>query len=116
VQKLDLAAVRETTPGALEITEKMVERLNAIAQGKDVPRARRIVAAVSLKLKHLVPSPEVVELSSAAQALQEASETPAQTAKEARAGDAQAKRLLAREAAEKAAEKTETASDARVVA
>jgi len=44
-----------------------------------------------------------VQLSSAAQAaLQEAMETSAQTAKEAGKGDAQAKRLLAREAAAKA--------------
>ena len=44
-----------------------------------------------------------VELSSSAQAaLQEAMETSAQTAKEAGKGDAQAKRLLAREAAAKA--------------
>jgi hypothetical protein len=54
-----------------------------------------------------------VQLSSAAQAaLQEAMETPAQTAKEAGKGDAQAKRLLAREAAAKA----ETVQTKHVVA
>jgi hypothetical protein len=43
---------------------------------------------------------DTVQISSAAQkALQEATETPAQTAKEARSGDLQAKRLLAKETA-----------------
>ncbi len=47
---------------------------------------------------------DIVQISSAGQsALQEASETAQQTAKEARSGDIQAQRLLAREAAEKAA-------------
>jgi hypothetical protein len=49
--------------------------------------------------------------------LQEALETPAQTAKEASTGDAQAKRLLAREAAAKAeAKPTETPRTTHVVA
>jgi hypothetical protein len=48
---------------------------------------------------------DTVHLSSAAQAaLQEATETQAQTAKEARGGDGQAVRLLARETAAKAGE------------
>ena len=46
-----------------------------------------------------------VQISAAAKALQEAIETPVQTAKEANAGDVQARRLLAREAAEKAVTK-----------
>jgi hypothetical protein len=47
---------------------------------------------------------EIVQLSAAAQsALREATETPAQTAKEAGHGDAQAKRLLAKQAAAKEA-------------
>ena len=46
---------------------------------------------------------DTVQLSSAAQAaLQEALETPAQTAKEAGGGDLQAKRLVAKQAAAKA--------------
>ncbi len=45
---------------------------------------------------------DTVHISVAAQALQEAIETPAQTSREANAGDIQAKHLLAREAAEKA--------------
>lgn len=45
---------------------------------------------------------DTVKINAAAQALQEATETRAQTMKEANAGDLVAKRLLAREAAEKA--------------
>jgi len=50
------------------------------------------------------PNPsDTVQISNAArQALQETIETPAQTSKEAAGGDAQARRLLAREAAHKA--------------
>ena len=59
---------------------------------------------------------DTVQLSSAAQAaLQESLETAAQTAKEAGAGDVQAKRLLAKHAAAKAEPvKTETATSVRV--
>lgn len=47
---------------------------------------------------------DIVQLSTASQAaLQEATETAAQTAKEARSGDHQAMRLLAKEAAKEAA-------------
>ncbi len=42
---------------------------------------------------------DTVQISNAARALQEAIETPAQTAKEASRGDHQAQRLLAKEAA-----------------
>jgi len=61
---------------------------------------------------------DTVQLSSAAQAaLQEALETPAQTAKEAGAGDPQAKRLLVRKAAAKAeAAPPKTARTTHVVA
>ncbi len=49
-----------------------------------------------------IPPAYTVQLSNAAkQALQEATETSAQTSREASQGDMQAKRLLAREAAEK---------------
>jgi hypothetical protein len=44
---------------------------------------------------------DTVQISAAALALKEAIENPAQTAKEAAGGDAQARRLLAREAAHK---------------
>jgi len=50
------------------------------------------------------PTPtDTVQISSAKQIVQESIETPAQTAKEAAGGDLQARRLLAREAAAKAA-------------
>jgi hypothetical protein len=56
-----------------------------------------------------VAGKDSVKLSKAAQAvaaaLQEATETPAQTAKEAGTGDLQARRVLAREAAVKSATK-----------
>ena len=42
---------------------------------------------------------DTVKISVAAQAMQEATETPQQTAKEAQGGDQQAKRLVAKEAA-----------------
>jgi hypothetical protein len=45
---------------------------------------------------------DTVQISAAAQALKEATENPAQTAREAAGGDRQAQRLLAREAADKA--------------
>lgn len=44
---------------------------------------------------------DTVQISAAAQAIKEAIENPAQTAKEAAGGDAQARRLLAKEAADK---------------
>jgi len=46
---------------------------------------------------------DTVQLSAAKALVQETLETPTQTAREARSGDLQAKRLLAREAADKAA-------------
>lgn len=61
------------------------------------------VTAVNKEATQSNPQPaaeDTVQISSAAQtALQEATETPAQTEKEARNGDLQAKELLAREAA-----------------
>lgn len=50
---------------------------------------------------HAAPT-DTVQLSAAAKAIQETLETPAQTAREAAGGDNQAKRLLIKEAAEKA--------------
>jgi len=55
-------------------------------------------------LKRSAPAKDTVTLSSTALlAAQETAETPAQTAKEAQAGDIQAKHLLAKQAAAKAA-------------
>jgi hypothetical protein len=44
---------------------------------------------------------DTVQISAAAQALRDATENPAQTAREAAGGDQQARRLLAKEAADK---------------
>lgn len=68
------------------------------------PARKQPAASTSQSAAH---THDTVHLSSTAQAqlsqmkaaVQEASETPAQTAKEARSGDLQAQRLLAREAA-----------------
>ena len=50
----------------------------------------------------ITPAPvDTVHISSAAKAMQEVMETPAQTAREASGGDMQAQRLLAKEAAAK---------------
>jgi hypothetical protein len=55
----------------------------------------------STQASSAVVAADTVEISNAAQAaLKEVLETPAQTAKEAAAGDRQAQRLLAKEAAE----------------
>jgi hypothetical protein len=55
-------------------------------------------------VKPAAPSADTVQISSAAkQALQEATETPAQTRQEANTGDLQAKKLATKEAAAQAA-------------
>ena len=79
------------------------------------------VADVREKAPETRPRPvpvDKVQLSSSAQAaLREVTETPAQTAKEASSGDAQARRLLAKEEATKeAAAQTEASSTTHVVA
>jgi len=58
--------------------------------------ARPPVAAAQNSIK------DTVQISAAAQVLQEAIENPAQTAREANAGDQQARRLLAKEQADQA--------------
>jgi hypothetical protein len=64
------------------------------------PAAARQSAAPS---KPQPAATDTVQLSTAKAVLQETLETPTQTAREARSGDPQARRLLAREAAAKAA-------------
>jgi hypothetical protein len=58
-------------------------------------------AAKPVQTKPQPASTDTVQISVAAQALKEAIENPVQTAQEAARGDLQAKRLLAREAADK---------------
>ncbi len=75
-------------------------RANAI-QTPPVPKAVTADSkgAQPLPQPPIRPNTDTVQISSAALALQEAIETPTQTAKEASAGDHQAQRLLAKEAA-----------------
>jgi len=72
---------------------------NALPQQVETaPPAPPAAQASSAPVKPQAPVADTVQLSSGSRAaLQELSETPAQTAKEAAGGDAQAKRLLARE-------------------
>ena len=67
---------------------------------KAAPKAAPTVQQPALSKPQPAPA-DSVKVSVAAQALKEAVELPAQTAKEAAGGDAQAKRLLAKEAADK---------------
>jgi len=60
-----------------------------------------------------VPASPSPQATAAQKAQQEAKETPAQTAKEASQGDAQARRLLAREDAQKANTAEAPKSDAK---
>ena len=67
------------------------------------PKPVEVNAKVTESKPQQAPN-EIVQISSAAQAaLKELTETQAETTKEANAGDLQAKRLLAKEVAEKAA-------------
>jgi hypothetical protein len=72
------------------------------AQAAVQPPAARQPAAAG---KPQPAAPDTVKISVAAQALQEATETQAQTTKEAGAGDVQAQRLQAKEAAANAVTK-----------
>jgi hypothetical protein len=74
------------------------------AQAASKPAARATAQATAQPAAQAKPQPahtDTVQISAAALALKEAIENPVQTAREAAAGDAQAKRLLAREAAHK---------------
>jgi len=78
------------------------------AQAQDIIQpaaARQSAPAAKPQPPSVLQPAATVQISAAAQALQEAIETPVQTAKEASTGDAQAKRLLAREASANAVRK-----------
>jgi hypothetical protein len=86
----------------------MVSAISAAAQTQPVAQPAKPAPHKPIQAKpQSVTATDSVRLSQAAQimaaALQEATETPAQTAKEAGNGDLQAQRLLAREAAAKPA-------------
>jgi len=95
----------------------MADSVGAVTETQPADRASQVQDRAADPRPRPVPI-DRVQLSSAAQAaLREAVETPAQTAKEAASGDAQAKRLLAtEEAAKEAAAKDEAASTTHVVA
>jgi hypothetical protein len=79
----------------------MIHPVSAATRAQAAPQAQPVTRdAASLKTQ-ASPTDTVRISSAAAQALKEAIEDPAQTAKEAAGGDAQARRLLAKEAAEK---------------
>jgi hypothetical protein len=70
-------------------------------------QAQNVIQTASVNQKSAQPTPQpapavTVQLSTAAKAMQETNETPAQTVQEAGKGDHQAQRLLAREASERA--------------
>jgi hypothetical protein len=74
-------------------------------------QAQNVIQTASVNQKSAQPTPQpaaqpvatdTVQISSAAKAMQETNETPAQTVQEAGKGDHQAQRLLAREASERA--------------
>jgi len=98
-------------------TLKMSDPVAAVSQTQPATQPADVRPRAPATPPQSVPT-DTVQLSSAAQAaLQEALETPAQTAKEASTGDPQARRLLAREAAAKAeAKPTETPHTTHVVA
>lgn len=93
-------------------TTNMSNQVTSVTQPQPAPQPTDVRAKAPEPRPQPAPS-DSVQLSSAAQAaLREAMETPTQTAKEAGTGDAQAKRLLAKEAAAKA----ESAPSKHVVA
>lgn len=80
----------------------MSDPVGAVSQTQPAAQPADVRPRAPAPQPQSVPT-DTVQLSSAAQAaLQEALETPAQTAKEAGTGDPQARRLLAKEAAAKA--------------
>jgi len=83
----------------------MINSVSGSTHAQATAQAATQPAAVTEQLAPSKPQPaptDTVQISAAALALKEAIENPAQTAREAASGDLQAKRLLAREAADKA--------------
>ncbi len=82
---------------------KMTSAITSSTQAQPVAQSTE-VSQPSPQTKSQPTTTDTVQISSAAKAaLAEATETSAQTAKEARSGDIQAKKLLAKEEAAKAA-------------
>jgi len=82
----------------------MSNTISSAVQGQPAVHVNRVQSTPS-KAQPAAAQPlpkDTVRISATAQALKEATENPAQTAKEAAGGDQQAKRLLAKETADKA--------------
>jgi hypothetical protein len=78
----------------------MITSVNGATHGHAAPHPQSPTQQPAQSRPQPAPA-DTVQLSAAALALKEAIENPAQTTQEAAHGDAQAKRLLAREAADK---------------
>jgi len=81
----------------------MINPVSSASHAQPVAQPQPTAAKQPVQLRPQPASTDTVQISVAAQALKEATENPAQTAREAASGDAQARRLLAREAADKKA-------------
>ncbi|MDA8090074.1 MAG: hypothetical protein M0Z61_07615 [Nitrospiraceae bacterium] len=83
----------------------MVNNVSGLPVTQPAAQSKSVDIKVTQSKPQQTPK-DTVQVSTAAQAaLKEATETQAQTVKEANSGDLQAKILLAKEAAERAAEK-----------
>jgi len=83
----------------------MISNVTSLAHPQPVAQSKPAGVKMTQSKPQQTSSATVQVSSAAMAALKEATETPVQTTKEANAGDQQAKRLLGKEAAERAAEK-----------
>jgi len=79
----------------------MIRSVSNATHAQVAAQPQATAAKQPVQTKPQPASTDTVQISVAAQALKEAIENPVQTAREAARGDLQAKRLLAREAADK---------------
>ncbi len=79
----------------------MINSVSSAAPAQPVAQPQPTAVKQTIQPQPQPTSTDTVQISAAAQALKEAIENPAQTAREAAGGDLQAKRLLAKEAADK---------------
>ena len=87
---------------SISISNAIPQSSAAAANFSPVPAKTATTSSAKASSPAPAPANDTVQISSAVQAaLKESIETPAQTAHEANAGDPQAKRLVAKEAADK---------------
>jgi len=79
----------------------MINPVSSATHAPTAPRPQSVTQGTAPSKPQAAPTDTVQISSAAAQALKEAIENPAQTAQEAARGDQAAKRLLAKEAADK---------------